>query len=217
MARAQVPNQAVLEELNRINEAAFNSYDQKDATGFRYKKLDRPVLPTSQASALESFDKDLGYKQPRKQAFYDSDPQGQTFSAEDLKKEPVWSSHYDEDYDKLYYYNRLTKKSEWDKPAKFDGYEIMSGQASMFGQDSEYQRTFGGGAATSFSEIAAKKPLEDGALGGWEEVTEEDDYYKQNSIAKLDDEKRNEYEKMGQESRALTVEEVLEESDNDSI
>jgi hypothetical protein len=45
---------------------------------------------------------------------------------EDL--EPVWSAHIDEDSGEVYYFNRITKKSEWDKPFNFDGYDIMSGQ-----------------------------------------------------------------------------------------
>jgi hypothetical protein len=36
---------------------------------------------------------------------------GSTFSVEDIKNEPIWSSHYDEDVGAVYFYNRLTKKS----------------------------------------------------------------------------------------------------------
>lgn len=67
----------------------------------------------------------MGYHKPRESKFEEGS--GSSFSIEDIKNEPIWSSHYDEDSGEIYYFNRLTKKSQWDKPKNFDGYEIMSG------------------------------------------------------------------------------------------
>lgn len=67
-------------------------------------------------------------------------------------KDPIWSTHYDEESGEIYYYNRLTKKSQWDRPKNFDGYEIMRGQGAIIDKNSEYYRTFhvAGEEATKF-------------------------------------------------------------------
>ena len=42
--------------------------------------------------------------------------------------------HYDEDKAEIYYFNRKTNDSQWDRPGNFDGYEIMAGKnAKRFG------------------------------------------------------------------------------------
>ncbi len=85
----------------------------------------------------------MGYKKTKKLGGGHND--ANTFTLEDIKNdEPVWSSHYDEDYGEVYFYNRSTKKSQWTKPSKFDGYEIMAGQKAITqNEDNEYNRTFG--------------------------------------------------------------------------
>jgi len=70
-----------------------------------------------------SFDVNMGYQKPN----FEDHGAGANYSAKDLQREPIWSSHYDEDSGSIYYYNRLTRASQWERPAKFDGYEIMTG------------------------------------------------------------------------------------------
>lgn len=68
---------------------------------------------------------DLGYMKPRNTATGLGN-----YSLQDMKNEendPIWSSHYDEDAQEVYYYNRKTKVSQWQRPEEFDGYEIMTG------------------------------------------------------------------------------------------
>ncbi len=62
-----------------------------------------------------------------------------------------------------YYYNRLTKDSVWEKPAEFDGYEIMTGmQARRFGDAvmrDNYERTFGLKFATATPDITHQQQV----------------------------------------------------------
>ena len=56
-------------------------------------------------------DMDLGYMKPRKTAGGIG-----TYSLEDMRKEendPIWSAHYDEDTQEIYYHNRKTNESQW--------------------------------------------------------------------------------------------------------
>jgi hypothetical protein len=56
------------------------------------------------------FDSDLGYKKPKNSGGKHND--ANTFTLSDINNnEPVWSSHLDEDYGEVYFYNRITKKS----------------------------------------------------------------------------------------------------------
>eukprot|EP00347_Sterkiella_histriomuscorum_P014253 403361588 len=218
----QQANSALLEEMKRIEEAAFQQYDKKDATGFRYKKLDKSVASIGQAQSNTSgngmqFDVNMGYQKP-KQTKHD-DEGGSSFSIEDIKNEPKWSSHYDEDSGEVYYYNRITKKSDWVKPNDFDGYDINSGQNSVPQADSLYQRTFGGIQHISHFPTALenKGPVDQGVVGGWEEVRDEqEDYYKQHSLQNLDEQKRRQFELMDKDTRAKTWQEILQENEDDS-
>lgn len=69
----------------------------------------------------------------------------------------MWSSHYDEDSGEVYYYNRLTKKSVWEKPSNFDGYDIKSGQGANSKTESLYSRTFGGVQMTEMPSVFEAK------------------------------------------------------------
>jgi len=57
--------------------------------------------------------------------------------------------------------------------------------------------------------------MDKGVAGQWEEVRE-DDYYQQNSIAKLSEDKRKEFELKGVDSKAWTLEEMIEKGDSES-
>ena len=83
---------------------------------------------------------------------------------------PVWSSHFDEDTGEVYFYNRLTDESLWEKPADFDGYEIMKGLKAKKA-NSIYQRTFGGASYSTPLEVA--QDTAKGEIGAWEEVRTE--------------------------------------------
>jgi hypothetical protein len=69
------------------------------------------------------YDPDSGYKKPR-------GTDGDSFSMADIRNDdPVWSSHYSEEFGgEVYFYNRLTKESLWEKPSQFDGYDISQGK-----------------------------------------------------------------------------------------
>jgi hypothetical protein len=87
----------------------------------------------------------LGYLKPRNAR---SGGGAGTFTLEDMRseeKDPVWSAHYDEAQGEVFYYNRVTKDSQWERPSNFDGYDIMTGQAAvrLGDQWEDYERTFG--------------------------------------------------------------------------
>ena len=42
-----------------------------------------------------------------------------------VKNEKKWSSHLDEDTNKIYFYNRVTKESTFSKPTDYDGDYII--------------------------------------------------------------------------------------------
>lgn len=78
---------------------------------------------------------------------------------------------------KIYFYNRITGKSEWKKPKGFDGVDIKERT------DNEYTRTFKDFTATPLEEpktIGATK------IGKWEEVKPEDDFYIVNSVKNVE-------------------------------
>ncbi|CDW91664.1 UNKNOWN [Stylonychia lemnae] len=212
-------NNAMMEEMKRIEEAAFSTYDKKDATGFRYKKLNQAEVLVSlqqqqnagaRRNEQSEQERDMGYQKPKQSQF--EEDSGSSFNIDDIKNEPIWSSHYDEDSGEVYYYNRLKKNSQWDRPKNFDGYEIMSGQQSM-NQDSVYQRTFGGFLTqqTSMPTLLENKgPTDQGVVGGWVEVKDDFDYYKQNSVQNFDQQKLQEIEKKELECKPKTREEIID-------
>lgn len=115
-------------ELKRIEDAAYSAFDRKDVGA--YKSLDRPQALRRNDDAGE--DPDMGYKKPKGSGVQVGGGPG-TFTLSDMRnedKDPVWSAHYDEDKGEIFYYNRITKNSVWDKPKNFDGYDIMSGQGA---------------------------------------------------------------------------------------
>lgn len=136
--------------MRRIEQAAQDSFQKKDAGSFKGV----PVSSTSvSSSALQhhrnvtsgAFDQDMGYMKPRKVGGGNG-----TFTLDDMKNEdqgPIWSAHYDEDAGEIYYFNRKTNDSQWERPKNFDGYEIMTGKnAKRYGDQSsreDYERTFG--------------------------------------------------------------------------
>lgn len=122
---------ALQDELKRIEEAAINTLNAKDAaSGYSYVQVAQPLV---MAREQASFDPDLGYKKPRGHAKGGAG----TYSLDDMKSEdrdPVWSAHYDDGSEQIFYYNRISNNSVWEKPADFDGYEIMAGtQARRYG------------------------------------------------------------------------------------
>jgi hypothetical protein len=99
-----------------------------------------------ESKRLDAMDPDMGYMKPRGARGGGAD----TFTLDDMRNQeagPVWSAHYDEDNGEIYYYNRKTNKSQWERPSNFDGYEIMTGQTAKRYGDTEsredYERTFG--------------------------------------------------------------------------
>ena len=54
-----------------------------------------------------------------------------------------------------------------------------------------------------------------GTVGGWEEVDEEEDFYKKNSLATLDEGKRAQLERADENCRAKTREEIEKEADSE--
>lgn len=85
----------------------------------------------------------------------------------------MWSSQIDQSTGKVYYYNRITGKSEWKKPKGFDGYDLKERI------DNEYTRTF-----KTFTATPLEEPIPVGAatVGKWEEVDPEDDFFKKNAV-----------------------------------
>ena len=106
----------------------------------------------------------LGYSKPS-----DDD---NNFSVDQIKNDPVWSSHIDQTSGKVYYYNRITNKSEWKKPKNFDGVDLKERL------DNEYTRTFRTFKATPIEE---PKKAQEVKIGEWEEVAPEDDFFKKNA------------------------------------
>lgn len=143
---------AMQQELNRIEQAAQATFDKKDAA-YGYARTPAMASLTNSTTmgrgrnpgGASPSDMDMGYMKPRKTAGGIG-----TYSLEDMRneeKDPVWSAHYDEDAQEIYYYNRKTNVSQWDWPTNFDGYEIMAGKsANRFGDEEakeNYDRTFG--------------------------------------------------------------------------
>jgi hypothetical protein len=99
----------------------------------------------------------MGYMKPRGVGNKSSSG---TFTLDDLKAEdsgPLWSQHLDEDSGEIYYYNRVSKLSQWERPKNFDGYEIMTGQGAMRGpEQDEYERTFGIKYSKATADVSAK-------------------------------------------------------------
>jgi hypothetical protein len=91
----------------------------------------------------------------------------------------VWSSQIDQPSGKVYYYNRITGKSEWKKPKGFDGYDLKERI------DNEYTRTFKTFTATPLEE---PKPVGAAIVGKWEEVDPEDDFFKKNAVKNEEEE-----------------------------
>lgn len=58
----------------------------------------------------------------------------------DIKSDPKWSSHLDDDTGKIYFFNRLTKERCSSKPADYDGHYIIGETKN---KQSEYENTFG--------------------------------------------------------------------------
>ena len=94
----------------------------------------------------------------------------------------VWSSHIDSSNNKIYYFNRLTKKSEWKKPKDFDGVDLKSRA------DNEYTRTFRTFEATPLEQ---PKPTGEGRIGKWETVQPENDYFKVNAVKNEEENKES--------------------------
>jgi len=111
---------------------------------------------------------------------------------QDIKSEPVWSSYLDpEDETTVLFYNRVTKKSVGEKPADYDGHYVIGDQSSRQKEDKAakliYERTFGDMSKMfctpletadvpiyidqTASGVVEQTQL---AIGGWEEVKEED-------------------------------------------
>lgn len=89
----------------------------------------------------------------------------------------MWSSHIDSSNGKIYYFNRITRKSEWKKPRGFDGVDLKERT------DNEYTRTFRTFEATPLEQ---PKPTGEGRVGKWEVVQPEDDYFKANAVKNED-------------------------------
>ena len=74
--------------------------------------------------------------------------------------------------EKIYYYNRITRESEWKKPKGFDGVDLKERS------DNEYTRTFRTFEATPLEQ---PKPTGEGRIGKWEQVEPENDFFKVNA------------------------------------
>ena len=60
----------------------------------------------------------------------------------DIKSEPVWSSHLDDDTGKVYFFNRVNKARVDKKPENFDGHYVI-GETTAKVDNSIYENTFG--------------------------------------------------------------------------
>ena len=88
---------------------------------------------------------------------------------------------------KIYYYNRLTKKSEYKKPRGFDGVDIKEKT------DNEYTRTFQTFTATPLDDRRSTGGVVgEGKVGKWEEVPQEESFFVANSTKKIEEEKTKE-------------------------
>ena len=120
---------------------------------------------------------------------------------DEIKSEPVWSSYLDpEDETTVLFYNRVTKESQAEKPADYDGHYVIGEAAASKKPGSKedavakkiYERTFGDmskmfctpleqaeetGIVIDKSAPEATTTAHGGIiLGGWEEVKEEDQF-----------------------------------------
>ncbi len=65
-----------------------------------------------------------------------------------IKNEPVWHSHLDEETNEVLFYNRVTKSSQVEKPKDYDGFYVI-GESSTEAKKAKtveqtiYDRTFG--------------------------------------------------------------------------
>ena len=106
-----------------------------------------------------------------------------------VKDDPLWSSHLDEETGDVFYYNRVTRQSQWTKPKGFDGYDIAAGRPQK--RDNEYTRTFADFRATPLEE----EPIGDkGVVGEWTTVDAADDYFARNRVVEETEENNKQAE-----------------------
>jgi len=142
-------------------------------------------------------------------------------------KNKVWGLFFDDNSKQYYYYNFLTRSSQWDRPQDYDGQEINNLNSEYMGNMGNGEVTQGGHAnmnrirqfqvrnnnmgsnvnnanINTNNDKSDNKPKEKkepsmGIIGKWETVDSKESFFEKNKVNKKDDEDENinKYEKTG--------------------